>query len=90
MMRLDSILLACIWHPVAEVLILPFISLCHLGGIMIVVLATGSKVCGFKPGRGYGHLRAIKIRSTPPFRGEVRQSVPCRNILRNVKERCVV
>jgi hypothetical protein len=29
---------------------------------------------------------AIKIRSTTPFGGEVEPSVPCRKILRNVKE----
>jgi hypothetical protein len=29
------------------------------------MLAIGHKVPGFKPGRGDGFLRAIKIRSTP-------------------------
>jgi hypothetical protein len=39
--------------------------LCRLGGVVISVLATGSKVRWFKLGRGEGFLRAIKIRSTP-------------------------
>jgi hypothetical protein len=33
---------------------------------MVKVLAIRPKVCGFKPGR------AIKIRSTPSFEGEVK------------------
>jgi hypothetical protein len=38
---------------------------CHLGGVVVGVLATGSKGCGFEPGQGDGFLRAIKICSTP-------------------------
>jgi hypothetical protein len=34
-----------------------------LGGIVVSMLATGSKGCGFEPGQGDGFLRAIKIRS---------------------------
>jgi hypothetical protein len=37
----------------------------RLGGVMVIVLAIGSKGRGFKPGRGDGYLRAIKILSTP-------------------------
>jgi hypothetical protein len=44
---------------------------CHLGGVMVSVLAIRPKVGGFKPGRGDGFLRVITIRSTPSFRGEV-------------------
>jgi hypothetical protein len=40
----------------------------HLGGVVVSVLATGPKGCGFEPGLGDGFLRAIKIRSTPSFR----------------------
>jgi hypothetical protein len=43
-----------------------------LGGVMVSVFAIGPKVRGFKPGRGDGLLRAIKIRSTPSFGGEVK------------------
>jgi hypothetical protein len=40
---------------------------------------------GFKPGRGDGILTAIKIRSIPSFGWEVKLEVPCRKILRHVK-----
>jgi hypothetical protein len=33
-----------------------------------------------------GFVRAIKIHSITYFRGEVKLSVPCHNILRHVKE----
>jgi hypothetical protein len=46
---------------------------------VVSVLAT-------EPGQGDGFLRAIKIRSTPSFGWEVKPEVPCRNILRHVKE----
>jgi hypothetical protein len=42
-----------------------------LSGVVISVLATGPKGLGFKPGRGNGFLRAIKIRSTPSFGWEM-------------------
>jgi hypothetical protein len=45
-----------------------------LAGVVVSVLATGPKVRGFKPGRGWGD----KIHSTPSFGGEVKPSVPCR------------
>jgi hypothetical protein len=57
----------------------------RLGGVVVIVLATGPKGCGFKPGKGYGFLRVIKIRSTPSFRWEVKAEVPCRKILQHVK-----
>jgi hypothetical protein len=38
---------------------------------MVGVLAIGNSVRGLKPGRGDGFFRAIKIRSTSSFRGEV-------------------
>jgi hypothetical protein len=37
------------------------------GGVVVSVFATGHKSRGFKPGRGDGFLRAIKIRSTLSF-----------------------
>jgi hypothetical protein len=46
---------------------------------VVSVLATG-------PGRGDGFLRAIKIRSTPSFEWEIKPEVPCRKILRHVKD----
>jgi hypothetical protein len=36
---------------------------------MVSLLFIRPKVCGFKPGRGDGFLRAIKIRSMPLFGG---------------------
>jgi hypothetical protein len=48
---------------------------------MVSVLAIGLKVREFKPGRGDGFLKAIKIRSTPRFAGELKPSAPCRKIL---------
>ena len=42
------------------------------------MLAFGTQVRGFKPGRSRGFLRAKNILSTPSFGGEVKPSVPCR------------
>jgi hypothetical protein len=50
------------------------------------VLATGPKVRGFKPGRGQWIFKGDKIRSTTSFGGEVKPSLPCRKILRHVKD----
>jgi hypothetical protein len=49
------------------------------------VLAFGTLVSGFKPGRIRRIFRAKKILSTPSFGGEVKPSVLCR-ALRHVKE----
>jgi hypothetical protein len=57
----------------------------RLGGVVFGALSTGPKGRGFKPGRGDGFLRAIKIRSTPSFVWEVKPDVPCRKISRHVK-----
>jgi hypothetical protein len=57
-----------------------------VGGLVVGVLVTGHKVCGFEPGQGDEFLRAIKIRSTPFFGWKVKPEVPCRKILRRVKE----
>ena len=42
------------------------------------VLAFGTQVRGFKPGRSRWIFMAEKILSTPSFGGEVKPSVPCR------------
>jgi hypothetical protein len=57
-----------------------------LGGLVVSVLPIRLKIWEFKPGRGRWILRAIKIRSTTSFGGEVKLSVPCRKILRHVKD----
>jgi hypothetical protein len=40
---------------------------------------------GSIPAEGDGFLRAIKVRSTPSFGGEVKPLAPCDKILKNVK-----
>jgi hypothetical protein len=49
------------------------------------VLAFGTQVRGFKPGRSRRIFKGEKILSTPSFGGEVKPSVPCR-ALRHVTE----
>jgi hypothetical protein len=44
----------------------------RLGGVKVNVLATGPKFRRFKPGRGDGFLKAIKICSTTSFGEEVK------------------
>jgi hypothetical protein len=48
----------------------------RLGGVVVSVLATGPKSCGFKRGQEDGFLRAMKIRSTPSFGWEVKPESP--------------
>jgi hypothetical protein len=52
---------------------------------MVSVLATASKVCTLKHCRSCGLLRAIDVRSTPYFGGEVKPAALCRKILRHSK-----
>jgi hypothetical protein len=58
----------------------------RLGGVVVSVLATGPKVCGFEPGQGDGFLRAIKISSTTSFRMGSKAGGPYRKLLRHLKE----
>jgi hypothetical protein len=51
-----------------DLLVLSRDALVALGGTVVSVIAIEPKVRGFKPGRGNGYLRAIKIRSTPSSR----------------------
>jgi hypothetical protein len=55
-----------------------------LGGLVVIVLAIGPKVHGFKPGRGRHIFKGDKIRRTTVFGGQVQPSVPCK-IMRHVK-----
>jgi hypothetical protein len=48
---------------------------------VVSLFATGPKGGGFEPGKGNGFLRAI-----PSFGWEVKPEIPCRKILRHVKE----
>jgi hypothetical protein len=50
------------------------------------MLETRPKGHGFKPGRGDGFLREIKILSTTFFGWEVKPEVPRRKILQHVKD----
>jgi hypothetical protein len=52
---------------------------------MVSVLVIRPNVRRFKPGRGDGFLKAIKMRSMTSFGGEVKPSAPRRKILRQVK-----
>ena len=49
------------------------------GGLEVAVLAFGTQVRGFAPGRSRRIFRPKKILSTPSFGGEVKPSVPCRS-----------
>jgi hypothetical protein len=60
--------------------------LCSLGGVEVSVLVTGPIGSRFEHGQRDEFLRAIKIRSTPSFGWEVKREVPCRKILRHVKD----
>jgi hypothetical protein len=53
---------------------------------VVCVLATGPRGRGLKPGQGDGFLKAIKIRNTSSSGWEVKSKVPCRKILRHVKD----
>jgi hypothetical protein len=43
-----------------------------LDGLLVIVLATGSNVCGFKPGQGRWIFKDDKIHSKTSFGGEVK------------------
>jgi hypothetical protein len=55
-------------------------------GLEVSVLATGPNVCVFRPGRRRWIFKGPKIRGKTSFGGEVKLPVPCRKILRHVKE----
>jgi hypothetical protein len=57
----------------------------RLGGVTVSVLVIGPEVHGFKVGRGI--IRAIKVRSTPSFGGEVKRGGGrCRKFFRHIKD----
>jgi hypothetical protein len=48
------------------------------GGLVFSMLASGTQVRGFKPGRSRRIFRGEKILSMPSFGGEVKPFAPCR------------
>jgi hypothetical protein len=52
---------------------------------MVSVLNIGPKICGFKPGRGAGFLRAINTCSSSSFGEEAKPSGPFCKILWHAK-----
>jgi hypothetical protein len=57
--------------------LIPFLLIIYVPCCPGSMLATRSKVHGFKPGQGQWILRVVKTHSTTSFRGEVKLSVPC-------------
>jgi hypothetical protein len=55
------------------------------GGLSVIVLTTGPKERGFKPGREQQIFVSVKIHSTRSLRAEVKSSVLCRKSLRHIK-----
>jgi hypothetical protein len=56
-------------------------TLVTLAGRVVIVLTTGPKIRGFKPGRWWWIFKGDKNRSTISFGGQVKPSVLCRKIL---------
>ena len=46
-------------------------------GLVVSMLASGTQVCGFKPGRSRWIFTDVKILNMPTSGGEVKESVPC-------------
>ena len=63
------------------ILLGPYIGVYQLRWSRGSVLAFGTQVRGFKPGRSCRIFKGKKILSTPSFRGEVKPSVPCRRFV---------
>ena len=46
-------------------------------GLVVSMLASGTQVFGFKPGRSRWIFTSVKILSMPSSGGDVKESVPC-------------
>jgi hypothetical protein len=57
----------------------------RLGILVVSCLPLDQRVAGSNAAEDDGFLMAIKIRSTASLGGEIKPSVPCRKILRQVK-----
>jgi hypothetical protein len=58
----------------------------HRNRNIILKIATGSKVSGFKPSRGRQTFKGDKLRRKTSFGGEMKPSVLCRKTLRHCEE----
>jgi hypothetical protein len=70
-------------YPTIEILYIEIKVIIHedgFGGLVVSMLASGTRVRGFKPGRSRWIFSVNKkIPSMPSFGGEVKKSVPCPN-----------
>jgi hypothetical protein len=57
-----------------------------IGDLAVTCLPPDPRFAGSDPAEDSGFLRAIKIRSTTSFRGEVKPLFPCHKILQHLKE----
>jgi hypothetical protein len=56
-----------------------------LGGLVVACLPLDPRFMGSNPTKDDGFLSAIRIYSTGSFRGEIKPYVPCRKILRQLR-----
>jgi hypothetical protein len=78
--RKMSYLLLCTGTVVARTSFNVKLYLHGFGGLVVSMLASGTRVCGFKPGRSRWIFSVHeKILSMPSFGREVKESVPCPN-----------
>ena len=47
------------------------------GGLVVSMLASGTKFAGSNPAEAVGFLQGVKILNMPSSGGEVKESVPC-------------
>jgi hypothetical protein len=59
-----------------------------LDGVVVIVLATESKIHGFKPGRGRWIFKGDKHQLQDFLRREVKSTVQCRKVLQHVNNPC--
>ena len=62
---------------VVDISLVGFYATDGFGGLVVSMLAFGTQVCGFKPGRSRWIFTGVKILSMSSSRGEVKEFVPC-------------
>ena len=65
------------WYVTTSRLANSYLRLDVFGGLVVSMLASGTQVCGFKPGRSRWIFTGVKILRMPSSGGEVKESVPC-------------